>query len=285
MSSARIHGEAVVNGVRLHYVESGSGPLVLLLHGFPEFWYSWREQIPKLADAGFRVIAPDMRGYNLSDKPRTRRAYFIGELVEDMAALITQTGAGKASVVGHDWGGIVAWYLAARRPDLVERLALLNSPPPPAFLREIKTREQMRKSAYALLFRLPWLPEALLGARGLAAIERLFTLEPVSAFSERDIGAYKTALSQKGALTAALNYYRAIFARENKRDMREHGRIEVPTLLIWGERDRHLVSRMADGLEEFVSDLRVERLAEATHWVHHDEPERVAALLLEHLAG
>ncbi|MFP6599554.1 MAG: alpha/beta hydrolase, partial [Deltaproteobacteria bacterium] len=245
MSSVEVHRETVVNGVRLHYVESGTGPLVLLLHGFPEFWYSWRQQIPKLVGAGLRVIAPDLRGYNLSDKPQGRRAYCIRELVADMAGLIEQAGVDRAAVVGHEWGGIVAWYLAARRPELVERLVLLNAPPPPSALRELKTWEQQRKFFYVPLFRLPLLPEALLRARNMNAIERLFTLEPRRGFSEEEIEAYKTALSRKGALTAMVNYYRALFLPENNRELRDHGRIHAPTLLIWGQRDRHMVPGMA----------------------------------------
>lgn len=285
MSSARVHREAVVNGVRLHYVESGSGPLVVLLHGFPEFWYSWRSQIPALANAGFRVIAPDLRGYNLSDKPRGRRAYLMPELVADIAALIGHAGERRASVVGHDWGGVVAWYLAARRPELIDRLALLNTPVPPTFMRELKTWEQRKRSWYAIFFRLPLLPEALLAARDMEAVLGLLTTEPAhrGTFSEHDISLYKTALSQKCALTSMINYYRAVFVGENKRYLRKHGRIEAPTLLLWGDRDRHLVAAMTEGLEEFVSELRVEHFAEATHWIHHDEPERVAALLIEHL--
>src|SRR3954449_2631161 len=154
------HREAVVNGVRLHYVEAGAGPLVVLLHGFPEFWYSWRHQIPALAAAGFRVVAPDMRGYNRSDKPRGVRAYSGDALTGDVAKLIRACGAERAVVVGHDWGAAVAWQFAMAYPALLERLVIMNAPHPARFLRALRTWRQARKSWYMFFFQLPWLPES-----------------------------------------------------------------------------------------------------------------------------
>ncbi|HEX7243804.1 MAG TPA: alpha/beta hydrolase [Longimicrobiaceae bacterium] len=275
------HRDAVVNGVRLHYVEAGEGPLVVLLHGFPEFWYGWRHQIPALAEAGFRVIAPDMRGYNLSDKPRGVGSYRVEALVEDVAGLVRHAGAERAHVVGHDWGGVVAWYLAMQRPEVLDRLVVLNAPHPGVFSRELRKPDQMLRSAYAAFFQLPWLPEAAIRARGFALLERVFRTEPArpGAFTDEDIARYREAAARPGALTAMLNYYRA-FARRP----RLH-RIHAPTLLVWGERDPHLVVRNTEGLEPWVPGIRVERIPEASHWVAADEPGRVGRLLAGFLRG
>jgi len=201
------HREAVVNGVRLHYVEQGAGPLVVLLHGFPEFWYSWRHQIPALAEAGFRVIAPDQRGYNTSEKPRGVRSYRVEHLVDDVAALIQHAGESRATVVGHDWGGAVAWAVPMLRPEVVDKLIVLNAPHPQAYNRELRRF----RTWYVFFFQLPWLPEAGIRFRDYRLIERTMTREPKrpGAFSEDDIAAYKQALSQPGALSAGINYYRA----------------------------------------------------------------------------
>lgn len=271
------HGEAVANGVRLHYVEMGRGPLIVLLHGFPEFWYAWRHQLPALAAAGFRAVAPDLRGYNLSEKPRGVRAYGMAELVEDVAALVRHLGEERAHVVGHDWGGVVAWFLAMHRPGVVERLAIANAPHPVAFRRELRRPDQMLRSAYAAFFQLPWLPEAVLRAGDFALLMRVFRTEPTrpGAFTEEDLQRYREALARPGALTAMLNYYRAAL-RTRPLPPRT---VRAPTLLLWGERDRHLSVRMTEGLDRGVPDLRVERLPAASHWVMADEPETVNRLL------
>jgi pimeloyl-ACP methyl ester carboxylesterase len=267
--------------VRLHYVEAGEGPLVLLLHGFPEFWYGWRHQIPALAEAGFRVRAPDLRGYGLSDKPEGVAAYRVERLVEDVAELVRHAGAARAHVVGHDWGGVVAWYFAMLRPELLDRLAILNAPHPAAFAREIVKPDQMLRSAYAAFFQLPVLPEAVLRAGGFALLKRVFRTEPArpGAFTDADIERYREAFARPGALTASLNYYRAA-ARYPRPRVRP---VAAPTLLIWGEKDPHLTVRLTEGLEAWVPDLRVERLPEASHWVAADEPERVSRLLVDFL--
>jgi pimeloyl-ACP methyl ester carboxylesterase len=279
------HHEAVVNGVRLHYVEAGSGPLVILLHGFPEFWYSWRFQIPALAARGYRVVAPDMRGYNTSEKPPGVRSYLIDTLSDDVAGLIHYLGASKAVVAGHDWGGAVAWYMPMRHPAIVEKLIVLNAPHPGAFLRELRTARQLRKSWYMLFFQLPWLPEAALHAGRFAMLDRVMRTDPVrgDAFSEADIRRYKRALNQPGALTATVNYYRALFRRSPREAMREPPQIDCPTLLIWGEQDRYLGVPLTEGLDRWVPDIRVERIPDASHWVQVDAPERVNELMLEFL--
>ncbi len=271
------HHFADVGEVRLHYVEAGEGPLVVLLHGFPEFWYEWRHQIPALAAAGFRVVAPDMRGYNLSDKPEGVDRYRVELLVEDVAGLVRHLGAERAHLVGHDWGGVVAWYFGMLRPELLDRLVVLNAPHPAAFAREIVRPDQMLRSAYAGFFQLPAVPELALRAGDFALLERVLRTEPArpGAFTDADVERYKEAFAQPGALTATLNYYRA-FARRDRPEVRA---IAAPTLLVWGEKDPHLVVRLTEGLEAWVPGIRVERIPGASHWVAADEPERVGRLL------
>lgn len=276
-----IHRNANVNGITLHYVEAGEGPLVILLHGFPDFWYAWRHQIPALAAAGFHVVAPDMRGYNASDKPRGVASYAVERLVEDVAELIRHVGGDRAVLVGHDWGGIVGWYAAMLRPDLVERLVVLNAPHPVAFRRELRRVDQMLRSSYALFFQLPWLPEQVLRLGNYAVLRRMLRTEPVhqDAFTPEDIECYVEAVSHPGALTASINYYRAAtrFPPPKPRP------IDVPTLLIWGEQDLYLNRRLTEGLEPWISDLRIQRLADASHWVMADAPQRVNRGLLDFL--
>lgn len=272
------HHEAEVNGVRLHWVEAGSGPLVVLLHGFPESWRAWHRQIPVLAAAGFRVVAPDLRGYGRSEKPEGIAAYRMGLLVDDVAALIRHLGAERAHVAGHDWGGVIAWWTAMARPEVVDRLAILNAPHPRAFRRELRRPEQMMRSWYAGFFQLPVLPELFLRRRRFAVLKGIFRHQPVRprAYSDEDIAEYRENAAQPGAITAMLNYYRAAARQPTPRAVD----IPHPTLLVWGERDAALSPRLAEGLEAWVPRIRVERLAEASHWVMADEPERVSALLL-----
>jgi len=277
------HHEAVVNGVRLHYVEAGSGPLVVLLHGFPEFWYGWRHQIGPLAAAGYRVIAPDMRGYNQSEKPPGVHAYAVETLVEDVVALIAHCGVTRATVVGHDWGGVVAWEVAMRRPNVVEKLIVLNAPHPAAFLRELRTPAQLARSWYALAFQVPMLPELLIALGDYRMLRAVFRRDPVrpNAFTEDDIQRYRDAFAIPGARTATINYYRAAMRRNPRRITLEAVRAVIaPTLLIWGMGDRYLGPALTERLEQWVPRLRVERITGASHWVQHDTPEQVTALML-----
>jgi epoxide hydrolase 4 len=275
----------MVNGVKLHWVEAGAGPLVVLLHGFPEHWYAWRRQIPALAAAGFRVLAPDLRGYNLSDKPRGVRQYRLEALARDVAELVRRAGEDRAHVVGHDWGGVVAWWLAMHHPRAVERLVILNAPHPAAYFRELRRPAQMLRSWYALFFQLPWLPELAIRFDDFAALRRLFRTDPArpGAFTAADVRRYVEAFSDRRALTAALNYYRAAFRQGWALFARRFPRIVATTLVIWGEHDHYLVPELASGLEHWVPGLRVERLRGASHWVQHDEPGRVNELLVEFL--
>jgi pimeloyl-ACP methyl ester carboxylesterase len=282
-----------VGGVRLHCAEVGEAspdrPPVILLHGFPEFWYAWRRQMPALAAAGFHAVAPDLRGYNLSDKPPRVSDYRIELLAADVAAVVRQVpgGRGRAHVVGHDWGGVVAWHLAMHHPEVVEKLVILNAPHPAAYLRELRRPGQLLRSWYAFFFQVPRVPEALIRLRNLRSLRDLFRRGParLGAFSEGDIDRYVEAFSQPGALTAALNYYRAAFRRGPADVSRSVRTIDVPTLLIWGERDRYLVPDLTRGLERWVTRLRVDRLPGATHWVQHDDPETVNRLLVNFLSS
>ncbi|GAC1469825.1 MAG: alpha/beta hydrolase [Chloroflexota bacterium] len=280
------HRFATVNGVRLHFVEAGSGPLVILLHGFPEFWYAWRHQIPALAQNGFRVVALDMRGYNLSDKPRGVRAYAADLLAGDVAGIIAACGSERASVVGHDWGGLVAWQFAMRHPQALDRLVIMNAPHPERFLRGVRSPRQAAKSSYILFYALPAIPEAVLRAGDFAILRQVFRRDPVrpNAFSAVDIDERVHALARAGALTAALNYYRAMIFPLARRQGSHTARIDAPVLVIWGERDRYLGSELAQPSLALVPNATVERLPDASHWVQADAPERVNDLLLAFLS-
>jgi pimeloyl-ACP methyl ester carboxylesterase len=277
------HGEATLGDVRIHYVEAGQGPLVILLHGFPDFWYTWRNQIPALAAAGFRVVAPDMRGYNQSSKPRGVVAYDGALLARDIAGLISHLGEERATVVGHDWGGGVAWLFAMLHPDRLNRLAILNCPHPERMLEGLRTPRQLLRSWYMFFFQIPWLPEALIRMGGYAALRSVFRRDPRRPFAEADIARHVAAMAEPGALTAAINYYRALFQRTPRHQRKLFRPIEQPVLVIWGERDRYLRKALAEPKAAWVPRCRTVYLPDATHWVQHDEPEAVNRLLIEHL--
>jgi pimeloyl-ACP methyl ester carboxylesterase len=265
----------------LHCVVAGSGPLVVLLHGFPEFWYGWRNQISPVAEAGFRVVAPDLRGYDLSFRPRGATNYRMEALVEDVVGLVHAVGAGRCILVGHDWGGMVAWFTAMRHPELVERLIIMNCPHPVPFRRELTRPAQKKKSSYMAFFQLPWLPEFLMRAsdfRRLRKALKSLSSNP-NAFNEEDMSRYVHAWSQKGALTAMLNYYRAM--RTRPADKTPMQPIRCPTMLIWGQRDPVFVPEVFEDFAEWVPDLRLEKIPEASHFVQADAPDIVNKLIIE----
>ena len=281
------HREAVVNGVRLHYVEAGRGPLVVLLHGFPDFWYSWRLQIPALARAGFRVLAPDLRGYNLSEKPAGVDSYHLPLLTGDVAALIRHAGAERATVVGHDWGGVLAWHLAMTRLECVERLAILNAPHPALFRRELRRPAQRLRSWYILFFQLPFLPELVCRWHRFALLRRTLAAGAVNRGPQgkRELALYVEALARPGALTAALNYYRAVVRDMRQKVVPEPTVIDVPTLVLWGEADPFLGRRLTEGLEEWVRNLRLARFPRVGHWIQIQAAAEVDRVLVAFLKG
>jgi epoxide hydrolase 4 len=277
-------GYADLGEVRLHYVEAGDGPLVVLLHGFPDFCYGWRFQIPALAGAGFRVLAPDMRGYNLSSRPEGVSAYAPAKLAADVRDLIAERGASSAFVAGHDWGAAVAWLTAIRHPEAVVRLAILNVPHPRRMIEALRRPgRQLLRSWYMFVFQLPQLPERGLAAGDWWALRQPFGDARAGAFTPDDLDRYREAWSQPGAATAMLNYYRAALRRPpGGAAGRSLAPVKAPTLVIWGERDRHLGAELAEPHPEDVPALdRVVRLPEASHWVQHDEPDRVSELLID----
>ncbi|HET9900994.1 MAG TPA: alpha/beta hydrolase [Actinomycetes bacterium] len=275
-------GYAEIGEQRLHYVEAGEGPLIVLLHGFPEFWYAWRRQIEPLAAAGFRVVAPDTRGVNLSSKPGGVGAYNVGQLAADIRGLIQERGAEKAMLVGHDWGGTIAWATAMQHPEVVDRLAILNAAHPRKLSQGLQHHpDQLRRSWYFFFFDLPDLPEAVVHANHWHFF-RHFLRDAHPAYTPEEIERYVEAWSQPGASTGMINYYRSSVRTPLKQAEEQIRPISAPTLVIWGERDRYLRGDLAEPEHDDVPNLaRVERLPNASHWVHHDEPERVTQLLVD----
>ncbi|HZI18768.1 MAG TPA: alpha/beta hydrolase [Pyrinomonadaceae bacterium] len=280
------HGYAQIGGVRLHYAEAGAGErLVILLHGFPECWYSWRHQLAALS-GGFRVVAPDMRGYNLSDKPGRVDDYRMNRLVDDVTGLIRHLGVRRAAVVGHDWGAAVAWAAAERHPEYVSRVVALQVPPPAVWARNLTLR-QLLLSWYMFFFQLPRLPEWWIRRDDFAAVGRMFraTSRP-GTFTEADIAVYKATLRVPGSLTAAVNYYRAnlrlLLKARLGRAGREGkgGRVRVPALFIFGERDFAIARSTVEGVGTYVEAPYSEvRLAGSGHWVQQESPAEVNAAL------
>lgn len=283
------HREIVTNGIRMHYVTQGEGPLIVLLHGFPEFWFCWHNQIGFLADLGYTVVAPDLRGYNDTDKPRS--GYDMPTLLKDVEGLIQGLGREKAIIVGHDWGGAIAWVFAMRYPQMTERLIILNAPHPWALQRELRMLKQLRKSWYVFAFQIPWLPEALLSNNHAAMVARLIYKSAVqkSAFPPYILQRYQVAMSKTGAMTAALNYYRTT-ARiggygSGGTGAQSKATINAPTLLIWGEQDVALGIGLTQGLEQWVPNIKIRRIPDSGHWVQEEKPDEVNAFIADFLRG
>ena len=269
------------SGVRIHAVAAGpkDGPAVVLLHGFPEFWHGWRKQIEPLAAAGFRVIVPDQRGYNLSSKPRGVASYALNELVSDVIAIADQLVQQQIFLAGHDWGAAVAWSAALLHPKRIARLAVLNVPHPSVMRRYVYTRlPQTLRSWYIFFFQIPWLPEALFSASNfrLAARALLESSRP-GTFSAEDLAQYRAAWSQPGALTAMIHWYRAAI---RYRVPFANRTVHVPTRILWGERDRFLIAEMAHESLRYCANGELFTFAEASHWLQHEEPEKVSEMLV-----
>jgi len=267
------------NGVRLHVVEAGpsDGPPVVLLHGFPEFWYGWRHQIPALAEAGYRVLVPDQRGYGQSSTPDAVAAYDIDRLVGDIVGLLDAEGIERAHLVGHDWGAFVAWALAMQHPERLWRLGIANVPHPGVFRETLwSSREQMARSWYVLFFQLPRVPEWWLGRDDGAGLMRMLRGSAhADTFTPRDLAAYRHAWQRPGALRGMLHWYRAAVRREVFGAGMPARRVDVPTLVLWGAQDVALVRTMARPSANRCATSRLVMIDDATHWVQHDAAERV----------
>ena len=279
--------EVNANGLSFEVHVAGdpaSDRLALLLHGFPEHAYSWRHQLPLFAKLGYRVWAPNQRGYGKSSKPKGVASYGIDELVADVAALIDASGARSVTLVGHDWGGLVAWEFAARRARPLERLVILNVPHPARFREELASNPvQRRRSRYAAFFQLPWLPEWFFRRKGAAAIEAAFRGMAIDKcrFPDDVLDVYKQNVLQPGGITAMLNWYRA--AGRGFGSLGTDAIIETPALLIWGEEDSALGKETTFGTERYVKELTVRYLPGVSHWVQQEAPEAVNRILEEWL--
>jgi len=267
--------------------EGGHRGLALLLHGFPELAFSWRYQIAALADAGYEVWAPNLRGYGESSKPHEVAAYSIDHLLEDIAALIDTSGRDEVLLIGHDWGAVQAWMFAIRQVRPIDRLVIMNVPHPACMGRELRKFRQLMKSWYIFFFQIPWLPEAVLRARGARAVGDAFTNMAVdkTRFPAEVTDVFREAALRPGAMRSMINYYRAAFRGGRKTASEELPPIQTPTLMIWGLEDSALSKETTDGTEEHVEDLTMRFLPGVSHWVQQEAPEIVNAMLLAWLDG
>ncbi len=276
------HDYIVANGIKLHYVTQGEGPLMLMLHGFPEFWYSWRYQIPEFAK-NFRVVAVDLRGYNNSEKLPNQSAYVMDEFVKDVAGIINGLGYEKCVLVGHDWGGAIAWNFAYAHPEMLEKLIVMNLPHPAKFAEGFRTPQQMLRSSYIFFFQIPGIPELVLQMGDYQAIENAFTSMAFnkSNITQTDLQAYKEAAAKPGAITAMLSYYRNVFQQNIFKQ--DWPILEVPTLMIWGENDTALGKELSYGTEAYVRDFQIKYIPNCSHWVQQDRPDLVNQYMAEFL--
>lgn len=274
------------NGIQLHYVTAGEGPPLILLHGFPEFWYSWRKQIPELAKH-YKVFAPDLRGYNKSDAPANINDYSLNELVKDIKEFIQNLGYEKAIVVAHDWGAGVAWSLAWKHPEVIEKLVILNMPYPAELKKQLtKNMRQLMRSWYMFFFQIPFLPEFLLKLNLRYMLKQSFQgwCYNKDAFTDEDIEEYVKVYSQPGKLTPIINYYRALFRYPLKVEGKKPGPILKPVLLIWGENDKALGKELTYNTNKYCKGpLEIKYIPNCSHWVQHEQPELVNQYILDFL--
>jgi pimeloyl-ACP methyl ester carboxylesterase len=284
-------GERTVraNGFDFHVLEEGTGDrLALCLHGFPELGYSWRHQLPVLADLGYRAWAPDLRGYGATRPRPTRRRDYLGSLlVEDVAAIVDDADASEVVLIGHDWGAVLAWQFAIEQARPLDRLVIMNVPHPTRFFQGLRTFRQLRKSWYIFFFQLPWLPEWTLRRKDAEAVGKAFTDMAVHTerFDDEAVRPFREAASQPDALRAMINWYRAIPFGLRDADLSDPPTIDTPTLMIWGEQDTALGVELAAGTDEYVADLTLRYLPNASHWVQQDQPDVVNAMLAAYLRG
>ena len=287
------HKYADVNNIRLHYVVAGKGKLIMFLHGFPEFWYEWKNQLTEFG-RDHQAVAPDMRGYNLSSKPADVEKYRIKYLIEDIRALVEHLGRKKFILVAHDWGGGVAWPFAIRHPEYLEKLIIINAPHPVTFIRELRDNPAQRKASQYILVHRTSEAEEILSRDHYAVLVSSLLKGGIREgyFTEEDRKAYIEAWSQPGALTGGLNYYRAAhlgsFTGESD-DSLSAGpslfMVNVPTLVIWGEKDRWLLTGNLEGLEKYVPNLTIKRIPDGSHWVIHEKPGLVNSYIREFIEG
>ncbi|MFX0115224.1 MAG: alpha/beta fold hydrolase [Candidatus Hodarchaeota archaeon] len=290
------HDYLNVGDIKIHYVERGSGKLVILLHGFPDFWYSWRHQIPALSRS-FRVVAPDLRGYNKSDKPEGVENYAISLLVQDISGFIEAVGETQATIVGHDWGGSIAWNLAMMAPEKVSKLVIINCPHPVPLLEAFWSMrfQQLQKSWYVFFFQIPKVPEEILSRNNCKFLQKMVlgSFSDKKALNEEDMQLYIEAWSQPGALTASINYYRANWNLAKILSMPEEyqagliqrfPKIKCPTLVIWGEKDIALEKSLTVGLKEHIENsCEINYFPEYGHWIHNEAPDVVNSVILSFL--
>lgn len=269
-----------VNGIKMHYVTEGEGPLVLLLHGFPQFWYAWRKIIPQLSQK-FKVVAPDLRGYGETDKPQNISDYKLNNLSKDIVGLIKHLGYSKAFIVGHDWGGAIGWELALTHPEVVDKLVTINAPHPAKFAKAIRSNyKQMGRSWYMFFAQIPKLPEYLIGLNTGKFLKGIFRGQAVNkeAFPKEELQRYIDEYNKPGVIPASMHYYRAAFRNRNNTPPRVQ--ITTPTLVIWGEKDKALGKELTYDMDKlFSGPFKIEYLPDSSHWVLDDQPDKVVNLV------
>lgn len=275
------HQYTETNGIRLHVLQDGpkEGPIVILLHGFPEFSYGWKHQIPYLASAGYRVWTPDQRGYNLSEKPNGIASYSLDELAADVVGLINAAGQNQVFLVGHDWGAAVAWWVAAKYPDRLSKMVVINVPHWAVMQKHLRSNlNQLLKSWYIFFFQIPRIPEILARQCDWSYLTKLLkNSSRQNTFTNSDLDKYRKAWSQPKAFRSMLNWYRSFVQKPPTPP--SNPRITVPTLLIWGAKDRFLGREMAQPSIDLCDDGRLVLIEESTHWVQHEEADRVNELI------
>jgi len=271
------------NGIKLHVMESGpaDGPMILFLHGFPEFWYAWRKQIGYFAQKGYLVVAPDQRGYNLSDKPEGVAAYKIDELAKDIIGLIDAYGREQVFLVGHDWGASVSWWVALKYPERIKKLVILNVPHPKVMAKHVFTdTEQMKKSWYIFYFQIPGAVEHLASSQNYEWVIQLITTSAnPGAFTSQELEEYRKAFSQPGAFSAMVNWYRAMV--QTKQEPLKSFDVTMPMILMWGEDDVAMLTQLADESMPFCKQGRLIKMPGVSHWIQHEQAEKVNALIEE----